>query len=122
MNRGATQELVENHEITIGDWCLFEIESSLLVGMLLSFCYRNGKTLKDRAYSKTSANITDVIPIGVLATWYSWVADGTLIVQSKSTHSFVSIKNYKGTTPKQSYSGKVLKLNPQILLTLNDLA
>lgn len=88
--------------------------------MILSFCYAAGKTLKSRQYSKTAANIITPVPIGVLAMWYTWDADGKLIAHSVE-HSFVGIQNYKGTLPKPSYSKKELRVTKTILQQLNEL-
>lgn len=112
--------MAQNDEIAIGEWCLFEIEYGLFLGLILSFCYTSGTTLKARAYTKSAAQITNIMPVGVLGTWYSWGADGILKKEHKSMQTFVNISNYKGTIPKPKYSQKELIVNKTVLKTLND--
>lgn len=122
VNRSVTADLVQNDEIYIGEWCVFEVDSRLLVGMTLSFCYTAGETLKSRQYTKTSASISKAkAPIGVLGMWYLYDTNGKLTLQSL-THSFIGIENYKGSIPNPSYYENTLKIDNLILKKLDELA
>lgn len=115
-----TTDLVQNEEISIGEWCVFEVDSRLLIGLTLSFCYTAGKTLKSRQYTKTSANIVNTMPIGVLGMWYSWDATGKLTPESL-THSFIGIEKYRRTLPNPSYFRNTLRIENSIFNKLGEL-
>lgn len=120
VNSNSTTDVAINDEIYIGEWCVFKVETCLLVGMMLSFCYTAGKTLKSRQYTKTSASITDKVSIGVLGMWYSWDSNGKLTLKS-STHSFIGIDNYKATIPNPSYFKNIVTVENSILKKLEEL-
>lgn len=118
VSRAAISDLERRQEVGIGEWCVFKVESRLLVGMILSFCYTAGKSFKSRQYTKQTANITSAVPIGVLAAWYTWNNEGKLMPQSLKSHTYIGIENYKTTIPKPSYKQKELRVNVNVLQQL----
>lgn len=119
-NRSRTLNIAENNEIGTGEWCLFGVDSQLLIGMVLGFCYIDGKTLKARQFTKPFAPVTNKVSVGVLCMWYSWDTNGNL-TQQYSSHSFISIENYRKTIPKPTYVQKQLRIDRTILDKLNEL-
>lgn len=114
------------NEVSIGDWCLFknsnntsdiidDIDSSLVLGMVLGFKYIKGKSEKEKQYSlesvPSSSENTSNRGIEVLATWKK--VDLNFIVHNifgKSSF-FIDINNYIGTVIVDRDDQKNVKLN-----------
>lgn len=120
-------------ELHIGDWCFFlgdEISSSLddlFVGQIVGFKYIVGKTAKEKQYSWDNAPVsTQIQPklrrgIEVLATWYGYRENGSIVsIESEVKHFFKNIIHYVGTTKaiEQPSCGKT-KLKSTQLIYLN---
>lgn len=112
-----TNGLVENDKIHVGEWCIFKHNNSLTIGLIVSFCYTGGTTLKARSYTKSFATINSDKEIGVLATWYSWNKQGVLKPKpmGRKKHDFVPIDSYKRTVEPPTYSEKILSISKNVL-------
>lgn len=89
-----------NEEIYVGDRCLFNLNSKILIGLVLSFNYLNGSTYRAREYSRNFATVsssTDERPIGVLYGWYSYNITGELCEVPEVFYCYNNIKNYRAT-------------------------
>lgn len=112
---------MERDDLHLGEWCVFKIKSRLLIGIVLGFCYTDGKTFKTRQYTKSFAVTKSRTPaVGVLGMWYSWTANGTLAAAT-TTYSHIGIENYKLTIPAPSYSQNILQIKNEDLNFLNEL-
>lgn len=110
-------------EIGIGDWCIFEKENRILIGLILSFRYLNGKTFKDQSYGKSTAFVqSSGKPVGVLGSWYSWNAIGNLevesVLQPHKQHSFLPIGWYRGNIRQPSYENQMITISQALVKKL----
>lgn len=112
-----TNGLVENAEIHVGEWCIFKQNKSLMIGLILSFCYTDGATLKARSFTKPVASINSAKAIGVLGKWYSWNKNGILKPKpaGRKQHEFLPIECYKRTVETPTYSDKILSISKNVL-------
>lgn len=127
---------IENQEIYIGDWCIFpdcvekEDESndesdSVLIGLVLGFTYLNGKTFKQREFSKSFASVkssqesSTVKPVGVLCDFYSFNKDGVLKSISGDKHKFIKIDHYIATIRSPTKKSKNLTISQTLVAELN---
>lgn len=106
--------------MSIGDWCLFKIGGRILIGLLHSFSFINGKTLKDKAFRQTCASLNSEKAVGVLGTWYNWNRDGQLLHEHVQEHEFVRITCYRGTITKPAYDKKVLTISKGLVQSIDD--
>lgn len=112
-----TNGVVKSDEIHVGEWCVFKHKKSLMIGLIVSFCYTGGTTLKERSFTKTFASINSGKEIGVLGSWYSWNKDGVLKAKplGRKKHDFLSIEFYKGTVEQPIYFNKTLSISKNML-------
>ncbi len=111
---------VANDCVTCGDWCVFEFDERLLVGLILSFQYINGKNFKEQAFVKSTAAIASGKAVGALGMWYNWNKDGQLFPELVEKHQFVNIDRYRRTISIPKYENNNLKLSKGIVNLLKD--
>lgn len=95
-----------------------------MIGMIISFSYTEGTTLKARSYTKTFADVSSSKAIGVLGKWYSWTKDGVLKAKppGRKKHSFLPINCYTATIEKPNYDENAsLTLSPAVTQLLKEL-
>lgn len=90
-----------------------------MIGLILSFCYTDGITLKAREFTKSFAEVHSEKVIGVLGTWYSWNKEGVLQLKKVTKHDFVQIVLYRGTLEQPKYCNKSLTLSKNVLEIIN---
>lgn len=85
-------------DVTVGEWCLFrQTENNvILLGLILSFSYLEGKTGKSREFSKECAiiNYKSNREVGVLCSWYSYDTEGNIEPALIENHGYISLRNY----------------------------
>lgn len=116
-------------EIRIGDWCVFEKENKMMIGLILSFKYLIGKTFQDQAYTKSTILVQSSAklaakPIGVLGSWYSWNKRGELESESvlpDQQHCFIAIESYKGNICQPLYEKQKIKISLDLVKKLNEM-
>lgn len=113
--------VVANDYVALGDWCVFDINGRLLVGLIVSFRYINGKNFKEQAFSKSTAQINSGKAVGVLSTWYNWNFNGDLIGESVEKHQYVNIDRYRRTLSMPTYTNNKLSLSKRIIESLESL-
>lgn len=112
----ATKEncLTVDKETNIEDWCLFAYRRKLLIGLVISFSYMNGKTLRAREYSRIFAPVasqsSSVNPIGVLCTYFNLEPDG-ILHKELSQSVYVDITNYKGSILAPVFENNSLRID-----------
>lgn len=116
-----------SEELNIGDWCFFVQQSkkrsarskatifeNLRVGIVVSFKYITGKTMKEKQYPwDTAPTTTKLKPserrgIHVLATWYTYSENGLLkVLDADKKHFYLDVKDYVATAReiRQSAAG-----------------
>lgn len=123
---------IKKDEISIGDWCVFpdnveldddaEHEScSFLIGLVLGLTYLNGKTFKQREFSKSFASVEPnrLKPVGVMCDLYSYNKNGVLNSVRCGKHKFFKIDHYLGTIqPPTKQNGK-MTLSPSLVKNIN---
>lgn len=118
---------MKQDQLTIGEWAVFSIprddqksdeSNSQCIGLVLGFSYLNGKTFKEREFSRISAPIASENNIGVLCSFYSVEESGILIAVSEGKHKFISTDAYVGTIPKPTYENDCLCILETLLLSL----
>lgn len=102
--------LIENEQIKIGDWCIFNhniqndplTESQMVLGNILAFQYINGKSHSQKRYTWDFAPTVfeedderKERGIEVLATWFEIDMDGN--VSNTSDSFYINIESYKAT-------------------------
>lgn len=119
--------LLHNDDVYVGDWCIFEVNKNLRIGLVLSFSYLTGTTLKSKEYSRPFAPVsipaqaTNVKGIGVLCSWYNWDSHGTLTCTTELNHNFLKIEYYRGTIKKPSYTCQNLSLSYDLVTILDSM-
>lgn len=99
-NSNDSQDAQDTTLSGITGWCMFEMNHKIVVGLVLSFAYLNGKTLTERVYTKSTASIQSrgKPVMGVLGSWYSWNDQGLLNVDEKNKiHKCIPIEFYRRT-------------------------
>lgn len=93
-------------EIFVGEWVIFLINKTPLLGLVLNFIYLKGSA-RQKQYSLDYAPVNfkakdEVKPrgIGVIGTWYTWDEDGEIRKSLNFKEAFVKIENYKTTLRK----------------------
>ena len=91
----------ELEQISIGDYCLFQIpkQSHLLIGLIKGFANLNESNWKKTAYKKQCVNLTEANKekVGVAATWFAVTTyEKKLKVYNPGT-GFIFISNYRKT-------------------------
>lgn len=86
---------VKNSEICIGSWCIFSIlrdkKPQLKVGFVLELKYLDGKTFKEKEFSKSYAPVeSDDKRIGVLCSFYSYNNSGVLSSFATDEHEYIT--------------------------------
>lgn len=116
-----------SEELNIGDWCFFVQQSkkrsakskatifeNLRMGIVVSFKYITGKTMKEKQYPwDTAPTTTKLKPserrgIHVLATWYTYSGNGSFKVSDvEKKHLYLDMEDYIATIRelKQSAAG-----------------
>lgn len=117
-----TTGLIHNTEIHIGEWCVFNqgenVKEKIMVGLIVSFCYTDGKTLKTRAFTKTVAEVQSERAIGILGTWFMLNDEGRLLpkpISKKKKHEFIPIRWYRATIEKPTFNDKILHVTANVL-------
>lgn len=134
-NQIATEDsYIVRDQIFIGDWCIFSEEVykyvllerdddgqnvQFLFGMVLGFTYLDGKTFKQREYSKTFASVTcdaqSQRGVGVLCSFYTCDFDGFLTALGEVNHKFINIKYYVGTIKAPDVSDRMVTISTKII-------
>lgn len=128
--------------ISIGEWCFFsrkeydnifsETEDdgfnvNLLLGNVLGFTYLDGKTFKQREFSRTSAKVQahpEIGPqrgVGVLCSFYTCDLNGLLTNVPDDKHQFINIESYVATIKPPIYVNKSLSLSTKLVDMLFEL-
>lgn len=128
-------------QLSVGEWCVFsrkEYDSTFaqgdddghyfnfLLGMVLGLTYLDGKTFKQREFSKTSATIrhSEVNAqrsVGVLCCFYTCDMNGLLTKVSVEKHQFINIVSYVATIKPPIYVNKLLSLSTKLVDKLDEL-
>lgn len=110
------ENIRENIDITIGDWCFFKIDSdmsksfperiirNIIFGSVLAFKYieldiegkKARKKEKSKQYFYDTASVAD--DVEVLSSWYFVRDDGVLLTLGTESNFFVDIKNFIAKT------------------------
>lgn len=126
---GSEDDFTVNNEIFIGEWCVLnkntginvdEENLDVLIGLVLGFSYYNGKTFKEREFSKVSAPVASDTNkgIGMLCARYTYDSLGKLTSVPGDKHEFVDIESYIGTISAPTYTAKVLSLSKNLIAKL----
>lgn len=78
----------------------------------------NGKTFKDREYSKSSALVQSGRAVGVLSTLYSFNSSGNLTSLTGDKHKYIVIESYVATIKHPSFTNKTLTISDKLLAHL----
>lgn len=78
---------VTNDYVALGDWCVFQMDGRLLIGLIISFRYINGKNFTEQAFTKSTAQVICKKAVGVLGVWYNGITVTSLPSQLKSTNT-----------------------------------
>lgn len=96
-------------EIFVGEWCIFETDKTLLLGLVLNFVYLKG-TKRQRQYSRDYAPVqfepqkgVEARGIGVVGTWYVWDDIGIITKIENFKKDFVSIESYRATVRRSPH-------------------
>lgn len=132
-------------QISVGEWCIFsrnEYDSifsqrarqrdddghnlKFLLGMVLGLTYLDGKTFKQREFSKTSAiichsKVNAQRGVGVLCSFYTCAMNGLLTNVPGDTHRFINIESYAATIKSPIYEKKLLSLSTKLVDKLSEL-
>lgn len=129
----SADDYIVNEEIFVGEWCVFSDKqeedvceqdvlenTNIKIGLVLGFAYTNGKTFKDREYSKVSATVKKDVnrSIGMLCASYTFDSQGKLTGVAGDKHKFISIESYIGTIRSPSYANNVLTISETVLAEL----
>lgn len=101
----------------------------------MGFCYLNGKTFRDREFSKSSASVESSVEspvessveskldrsIGVLSTFYTYNRVGELLSVPEDKHKHIKIESYIGTIKHPSYANKTLTISEKLAVELRKL-
>lgn len=130
-------EVLKNKEICIGEWVFFKKQefggikkyftqkvtsntgTPFLIGNIIAFKYKNGKTKKDREYSwetaftQTPESSSSKMGVEVLANWYTFDENGDL---QRYNNKFLPIKSYLGTAANPRFAldeqnGSIIKMD-----------
>lgn len=91
---------------------------TVLVGLVLGFCYLKGRTQRAKAYSRSFALIvipnsleanSQVNSIGFLCSYFRFADNGTLVEESQNS-SYISLENYMATILAPVYEKNLLRL------------
>lgn len=101
--------LIENEQIKIGEWCIFDHEEQddtkhLLLGNILAFQYIKGKKQSEKQYTWDYVptifeedDDTKARGIEVLATWFDIDSNGNVITTNSMNSFYINIDFYKAT-------------------------
>lgn len=132
----SADTFIVNNEIFIGDWCVFysnthensdEENFKVLIGLVLGFSYTDGKTFKEREYSKLYAPVTSDVAlgtrkvIGMSCATYTYTVSGKLISVPGDKHEFIDVESYIGTIQTPAYTSKVLTVSEKLITKLRDI-
>lgn len=131
-----TKEFKVNEDLLVGEWCAFygsvgQDESNsedqdneiVLIGLVLSFAYTNGKTFKEREYSRAFASVKSAggRKVGMLCSTYTYDTQGKLWSVPGERHKFTAIGKYIATIKAPTYSCKNLSISKDVLIELRNL-
>lgn len=88
--------------------------------MVLGFTYLVGKTFKAREFTKNSALVNldeadDKKGVGILCSFFTLTADGTLTGVHGDKHKFRNIETYFGTINAPVYNNGLLKVSEELV-------
>ncbi len=86
----------------------------------------NGKTFKDRAYTKSNASVrSSTKPVGVLGSWFLWNEKGELesehVNNITKLQTFLPIELYHGHVRQPLYVKQILKISVDLVKKLNEM-
>lgn len=111
---------IKIEHVNIGDWCFFEKDGRISIGLVHIFSYINSKNFKEKSFIKSTASIQSEKAIGVLCTWYGWNTEGQLQAEHILEHKFLNIHCYRGTIRNPTYENQILKITSRLVQALND--
>lgn len=104
--------LIENEQVKIGDWCIFNSEeqddtivgNKLFLGNILAFQYIKGNTQREKRYTWDYAPTTfeedddrKVQGLEVLAMWFDIDSNGNVLKENSNNNFYINIDFYKAT-------------------------
>ncbi|XP_037035540.1 uncharacterized protein LOC119073834 [Bradysia coprophila] len=130
-----------NEELSVGEWCVFygkremgdieedhgrcdaeddEEDEVELIGLVVGFAYTEGKTFKDREYSKVSASVkrNSGRSVGMLCDSYTFNTRGELCCVAGTKHKYISIEKYIATIKEPTFENKSMTLSETVLSKL----
>lgn len=106
------------HFSVLGDKEICQIK----LGFVLEFKYLDGKTFKEKEFSKSSAPVElGGRSIGILCNFYTFNNVGVLSSIAKDEHEFITMNAYIGTIRKPLFTNRILTISPKLVNELQKL-
>lgn len=93
------------------------------LGFVLEFKYLDGKTFKEKEFSKSYATVESGSNkrVGVLCSFYTYNNSGVLSSVATDEHEYITTDAYIGIIREPLFSNKKLTISPKLVLELDKL-